>query len=127
MSRKLENLDEWNLERNAIANQYNEAFSEINRFVIPETFNKNYHVWHLYVLRVNNRKRFMEEALKNGIETSIHYPLEINRQKAYKNHFQHNIKFKNANKFVSNLVSLPIFPKMKTMEIKKVIDVVSKL
>ncbi len=127
LSRKLENLDEWNLERNAIANQYNEAFSEINKFVIPKTFNNNFHVWHLYVLRVNNRKRFMEEALKNGVETSIHYPLEINRQKAYKNHFQHNIKFKNANKFASNLVSLPIFPKMKKNEIKKVIDVVSKL
>ncbi len=124
LSRKLESLDEWNNQRNKIADNYNEAFENLNNIITPKRFKDNYHVWHLYVLRVNNRKKFMEDANENGVQTSIHYPLPIHRQLAYKNHHQHNIKFNKADAFGKNLVSLPIFPRMKNSEINKVIDTV---
>ena len=66
----------------------------------------------------------MKDANENGVQTSIHYPLPIHRQLAYKNHHQHNIKFNKADAFGKNLVSLPIFPEMKDSEINKVIDTV---
>jgi dTDP-4-amino-4,6-dideoxygalactose transaminase len=69
----------------------------------------------------------MEEALKLGVETSIHYPLPIHRQEAYKNHKQSKIRFKNADTFAKNLVTLPVFPKMKNTEITKVIETVIKI
>ena len=62
-----------------------------------------------------------------GVETSIHYPLPIHRQKAYKEHSQFNKKIENADSFSKQLISLPIFPKMKESEVEKVVDTISKL
>ena len=127
LSRKLAELENWNTERNNIALKYNEAFYPVKNIITPDIFNNNKHVWHLYVLRVKNKKRFMEEALKLGVETSIHYPLPIHRQEAYKDHKQSKIRFKNADTFAKNLVTLPVFPKMKNTEITKVIETVIKI
>lgn len=127
LSRKLSSLEEWNEERNNIAFQYNDAFSLNTQIITPQIYNNNRHVWHLYVLRVKSRKRFMSQASEQGVETSIHYPVPIHRQKAYSDHKQSKVNFENADSFSKNLVSLPIFPKMKKSEINKVIDVVSKI
>ena len=127
LSKKLETLDEWNDERNFIANTYNQAFTNLKNIIVPRTFNDNYHVWHLYVLRVKNRNQFMKDALENGVETSIHYPLPIHKQLAYKKHKQHNTKLTKSEDFGKKLVSLPIFPKMKKNEVKKVIDTIIKI
>ena len=35
---------------------------------IPEVFQENTHVWHLYVLRVKNRNKVIEAAKKEGVE-----------------------------------------------------------
>ncbi len=127
LSKKLNQLDDWNDERRSIANQYNEALSEFKNIITPKVFNKNKHVWHLYVLRVKNRNKVIEDSKKNGVELSIHYPVPIHKQIAYKKHKQNNLDAKNAEKYSSNLVSLPVFPKMKQKEVLKVIDTIIKV
>ena len=57
LSKKLEKLNKWNVERNKIASLYSEAFADNAKIVIPKIFDENYHVWHLYVLRVKNRNK----------------------------------------------------------------------
>ena len=127
LSKKLLDLDSWNHERLEIAKTYNEAFKNNSRVITPKTFKENKHVWHLYVLRVKNRNKVIKEALNLGVELSIHYPVPIHKQLAYKNHKQSSIKFNNADKFSKNIVSLPIFPKMKKTEVTKVIDTLVKV
>ena len=127
LSKKLEKLNKWNLERNKIASLYSEAFADNPKIVIPKIFDENYHVWHLYVLRVKNRNKVIEKAKKLGVETSIHYPVPIHKQIAYKDHPQHNKVFSNANNFAKELISLPIFPLMKKSEITKVINTILKI
>lgn len=127
LSQKLKNLDEWNEERSNIAFLYNESFINIKNLITPKIFNNNKHVWHLYVLQVKKRDQVIIDAKKNGVELSIHYPLPIHKQLAYKQHKQHKVKFKNADKFAKQLVSLPIFPKMKNKEVLKVIEVINKI
>ena len=61
------------------------------------------------------------------MELSIHYPVPINKQLAYKNHKQSLSKFNNSDNFSKNIVSLPIFPKMKKNEVTKVIDTLVKV
>jgi dTDP-4-amino-4,6-dideoxygalactose transaminase len=46
---------------------------------------------------------------------------------AYQKHHQHESKIENAQNYAKNLVTLPIFPKMKKTEINKVIKTVQKL
>ena len=93
---------------------------------MPKTRKDNYHVWHLYVIRVKNRKKILEDTSKHGVEFGLHYPMPIHRQKAFKTHPQYRSKFNNADTFSNQLLSLPIFPKMKDREIERVIEVVSE-
>ena len=81
----------------------------------------------MYVIRVKNRNSFIENALKEGVELSIHYPIPIHKQMAYQGHHQHESKIKNAENYAKNLVTLPVFPQMKKTEINKVINTVQKL
>lgn len=123
---KLKYLDEWTKDRNYIAEQYLNAFSSNKNLIVPKVVDINYHAWHLFVIRVKNRNKVMKELLDAGIQTVIHYPIPIQNQKAYQNHPQYNAHFPNANKFSKNLLSLPLFPKMKNNEINYVVQNVNK-
>lgn len=126
LQEKLKYLDEWNKERKKIADTYLDSFKNINKLVIPKTFKNNKHVWHLFVVEVNNRNKFINYLNKNNIETGIHYPFPIIKQKAYDSHFQKQEIFENSFSQNKKLVSLPIFPKMKKEELNYVIETILK-
>ena len=72
----------------------------------------------LYMCLVKKRnllKKFLE---KQGIETKIHYPIPLNKQKAAKNLKLKQNQFKNANYQSSNLLTLPIHQYLKESEIR---------
>ncbi len=126
LKEKLRYLNQWNKERNKISKKYFEGLNILNSISLPKTRKDNYHVWHLYVIRVKNRKKILEDTSKHGVEFGLHYPMPIHRQKAFKTHPQYRSKFNNADTFSNQLLSLPIFPKMKDREIERVIEVVSE-
>ena len=127
LGEKLKYLDEWTKNRNYIAEQYLNAFSNNKNLILPKVVDVNYHAWHLFVIRVKNRNKVMKELLDAGIQTVIHYPIPIQNQKAYQYHPQYKAQFLNANKFSKNLLSLPLFPKMKNNEINYVVQNVNKV
>ena len=126
LNEKLKYLNEWNEERLSLADKYIEDLHDIEKIVLPQTFSGNKHVWHLFVIQVPNRENFMDYCKKSGIELGIHYPLPIIKQNAYKKHSQYKDNFPNSFSEYKNLVTLPIFPKMKKYEINHVIEVVRK-
>ena len=127
LSKKLKKLKDWNEHRNFVASRYNKYLEELEGIVLPQTLENNYHVWHLYVIRINNRDIFMDEMKKRGIELGIHYPLPIHRQKAYRDHKQYNKNINNADLQANQLVSLPIFPHMAKKEIDYVLKNMNNL
>lgn len=124
---KLKNLEEYNHERNIIASKYLDAFSNEKNLILPNVEKNNYHVWHLFVIRVKNRNKVIKIAAKHGVQLVIHYPIPIHQQKSFINHIQYKQKFNNADRFKNQLVSLPIFPQMKNSEIDHVIKVIKKI
>ena len=127
LSKKLKKLSSWNEHRNFVAKKYSLELEDLSGINLPKTLENNYHVWHLYVVRIKNRDIFIEEIKKKGIELGIHYPLPIHRQKAYKDHKQYNKKIINADNHAKELVSLPIFPHMTEKEINYVISNIREL
>lgn len=119
LNEKLKKLKEWNAERNHIADYYLNNLDE--KYHLPIPVKLNYHVWHLFVIRVAKRKKIIETGKKNLIEFGIHYPKPIHRQKAFQDSKQYLTKINNADNFSSKLLSLPIFPNMKMEEMKKVV------
>jgi dTDP-4-amino-4,6-dideoxygalactose transaminase len=120
LSEKIKKLGSWNKQRNKIAQKYLELLSDRDSIVLPKVMNGNYHVWHLFVIRVKERNKILREFDSHKIEFGIHYPVPIHRQRAYKEHKQFRNKISLADKYSSQLLSLPIFPKMRDEEIDRV-------
>ncbi len=113
LTTKLKYLDKWINERNEIAEFYTTNLAELeDQLALPKVIEGNYHTYHLYVVRVENRTKFIKYLNDSRIDTVIHYPNLISDNLAYKDHEQFGKKFLNASSYKDNLVSLPIFPGM---------------
>ncbi len=120
---KLPNLDSDNKKRSAIAGRY---ISEINnkKINLPFCDFSGNHVFHLFVVRTENRNHLQQYLLENGIQTLIHYPVAPHKQKALS---EFNTLFLPiTEKIHAEILSLPISPVMTHDEVSLVIDVLNK-
>jgi len=122
--RKLERFVE---RRREIAQIYNEAFKNIKEVAIPYEKPNVKSAYHLYVLQMDfektgkTRKQLFEYMKKNNILLQVHY-IPVYLQPYY----QQNLEYKRGNcfiaeKFYEKAVSLPLFPKMTSLDVKYVI------
>lgn len=118
---KLKYLNKENQKRRNIALEYEK---NINNPKIIKPFmpsNKSRHVWHLFVVRTKNRKKFVKFLNKNNIETIQHYPIAPHKQKAFKELSKKS--FPVSERIHKEVTSLPIGPHLKRTEVKKIIEV----
>ena len=69
-------------------------------------------VYHLYVIRTDDRDGMMNHLKKAGIGTGIHYPIPLHLQKAYASLNYGPRDFPVAGRVASEIVSLPMFPQL---------------
>ena len=112
LNEKLKYIKKWNRQRNDIANYYLENLKNNKKIILPKVFGNNYHVWHLFVVRVENRNKTLATMESKNVSCGIHYPKLISNQLFLKDHKQYMIRFNNASRFEKNIISLPIFPGM---------------
>jgi dTDP-4-amino-4,6-dideoxygalactose transaminase len=78
------------------------------------------HVWHLYVIKVNERDQLMKLLKEQGIETAVHYPTALPFLSCYsKRGYQPN-DFPVAYTNQSVIMSLPLFAELTDEQIEKV-------
>jgi len=122
---QLKQLDQWVSRRNQIAMKYLDAFSDLD-IILPKIRDGANHAWHQFVLRVNNRDKFIKHLSNHGISTGIHYPIPCHLQPVFSNHPQGK---KGALQFTEQLcdeiVSIPVFPLLTDEEVERVIIAVS--
>jgi dTDP-4-amino-4,6-dideoxygalactose transaminase len=78
---KLRHLDRWNSLRAAHAAAYNELLAGA-ACVVPRTAPNRSHIFHLYMVQVENRAEVQKFLADQGISTGIHYPIPIHLQEA---------------------------------------------
>lgn len=108
---KLLHLDKWNRIRRNHANLYNILLKDTG-VIIPTEKNYAYHVFHLYVIRTQKREKLQDRLKKKEIVTSIHYPTVIHLQQAYKDIGYVKGDFPVAEKYITEILSLPMFPEL---------------
>ncbi len=120
---KLPTLNDDNQKRRQIAKRY---FSEIKneKIKLPIYDGSENHVFHLFIILVENREGFMEFLSKKGIGHLIHYPLPPHKQKALKEFS--NLKFPITDKIHSQVISIPMSPVMTQNEVDEVILVLNQ-
>ena len=80
---KLKHLKNWTLSRQEIAAAYTKLLANIPGVTLPVTDKDNEHVYHLYVIRHENRTELAEYLKKNGISSGINYPIALPFLQAY--------------------------------------------
>ena len=119
---KLPTLDADNEKRRAIAKRY---ISEIknDKISLPNYDGSENHVFHLFVIRVENRNVFMDYLDRNGIGHLIHYPIPPHKQQAL-SEFSH-LNFQNSEKIHDEIISIPISPIITDEAVNRVISVLN--
>jgi dTDP-4-amino-4,6-dideoxygalactose transaminase len=120
---KLSHLAKWNDSRRALAHAYHKLLTELTDSVvlpIEASFTKG--VYHLYVIRVQDRDALQAHLTENGIGTGIHYPVPLHEQKAYQ-HLGYKLgDFPVTEKVAREIVSLPMFPQLTAEQQRLVTD-----
>ena len=120
---KLPYLDADNDFRRKIAKRY---LSEIHnpKIILPPTDSIDDDVWHLFVIRVENRDRFRQFLSEHGIGTDIHYPLAPHQQLAYKSWSSLTLPI--TEKIHFEVLSLPLNTALTDQEISYIIYFINK-
>lgn len=116
---KLKYLDETNEFRREVAKKYLKGI-ENSEIILPQIAPTNEHVWHVFVVRTQERELLQKYLDENGISTVIHYPIPIHKQKAYEE--LNNLDYPLATELADTVLSLPMYYGMTDSEIDYVIE-----
>jgi len=109
---KLKYLDDWTEKRCKNAQIYNKLLADIPQVITPIQHKYNKAVYHLYVVRVENREKLMAYLKEQGIATGIHYPIPLHLQPAYEYMKLSRGTFPIAENYMDKLLSLPMFAEL---------------
>lgn len=120
---KLRHLDEDNARRVRIANAYR-ALSGFG-VKIPDQRGSSRHVYHLFVIRSARRNELMVFLKERGVAASIHYPVPVHLQPAYMR-LKSNMSLSETERTASEILSLPMYPELSDIDVKKIIDLIGE-
>jgi len=109
---KLRHLEQWNTARRALASEYNKRLSDLPQVTTPLEAPDARHVYHLYVIRVQERDELLDFLTRHGIHAGIHYPVPIHLQEACGDLGYREGDFPVAEKASKEILSLPIYPEL---------------
>src|SRR6202158_3678120 len=121
LSVKLRHLTKWNESRRALAHRYHELLAEAkDSIVIPLEASWTKGVYHLYVVRVQDREALQAYLSEAGIGSGIHYPVPLHLQKAYQHLNYKKGDFPVTERVAAEIVSLPMSPQMTDEQVDEV-------
>lgn len=118
---KLNHLDIWNQRRQEIAEAYKTQLNGVAA-ILPQVPAWANPVWHLFVIRVQQRQQCMSFLQKRGIQTLIHYPIPPHKQQAY---LAMNMQSYPISETIhSEVLSLPMGPHLSLAQVSKITEAV---
>jgi dTDP-4-amino-4,6-dideoxygalactose transaminase len=122
LSAKLARLATWNEARRTAARRYDAMLADVDGVRLPATLPGNEHVWHLYVVRVDQRDAVQERLNGNGIGAGVHYPVPIHLQGGFSFLGHRPGDFPVAERAAGEILSLPMHPHLSVSDQERVVD-----
>jgi dTDP-4-amino-4,6-dideoxygalactose transaminase len=118
---KLRHLEDWTEKRRAAAKRYISMLGNtgVELPVVPEGYR---HVFHLFVVRVKERKKAMDCLTNAGISTGIHYPIALPHLLAYRYLEIKSDAYPVATNYSGEILSLPVYPELTESQIAFVVE-----
>lgn len=115
---KLQFLEANNNERRRIASLYDELLADSD-LVLPRRREDATHVFHLYVVRSDERDDLLAQLRASGVGALIHYPVPVHLQPAYSARLSAR-RLPITERLAKEILSLPIYPELTDTEVQKV-------
>jgi len=125
LSVKLRHLDKWTDRRIQVARRYSEGLKDV--CVTPQVMDHVRHVFHLYVIQVNNREEVMKHLQEQDIASGIHYPVPLPVTPAYAHLGYKASQFPVACGIADKIMSLPMHGDLTDEDVDLVIAEVKKV
>lgn len=107
---KLARLDRWNTLRREAADRYAALLAGVEGVTAPGVADGNEHVWHLYVVQVDERDRVLAQLHEAGVGAGIHYPTPVHLTEAFAHLGVGRGAFPVAETAGDRILSLPLYP-----------------
>ena len=118
---KLAHLAKWNEQRRERAERYNQLLAAEDSLILPHEPTWSRAVYHLFVVRTEDREGLMAHLKNAGIGTGIHYPIPLHLQKAYGCLQYRKGDFPVVERIAAEIVSLPMFPQLTAEQQERVV------
>lgn len=115
---KLKYLEQDNEIRRSISKKYREQVDN-SSIILPTVSSEESHVWHIFVVRTNNRGKLAEFLKERGIQTNIHYPIPPHQQKAYSEY--EGDSYPITEQIHKQVLSIPISPVLSQQDVQYII------
>ncbi len=119
---KLKYINEEIHERGKIAKIYSDKLRNSDKIKLPGIGEGASPVWYVYSIQCERRDALKEFLFKNGIETSVYYPLPLHLQECFKNLGYKKGDFPVSEKLCETSLALPVFIGMNEEMIDYVCD-----
>ena len=123
---KLRHLPEWQRARQAHAAAYTKLLLGIPGVAPPFVPEGYEHVFHQYTIRVERRDALMQILNERKIGSAVYYPVPLHLQPLYSSLGHKSGDFPHAEHAAQEVLSLPMFPELRSEQITRVAEAVSE-
>ena len=125
LSVKLSHLDKEIIHRRKVATAYLEGIDN-PAVILPNLYSEvqhDAHVWHVFVIRCEQRDELQKYLADHGIQTLIHYPIPAHQQQAYKE--WNDLSYAISEKIHEQVLSLPMGPTLELEDIQEIVNLMN--
>jgi dTDP-4-amino-4,6-dideoxygalactose transaminase len=116
---KLRHLEAWTEARRRNAAEYGRQLGDTS-LTLPRERQDVRHVYHLYVVRLQQRDSWRARLNDAGVQTGVHYPIPVHLQPAYRDLGYSAGDFPVCEQASREVLSLPMFPELTAAQIGEV-------
>ena len=123
---KLNYLRAWTEKRRKNASFYRNALTEVSEIRVPDELSYEKAVYHTFVIQTDHRNELKTFLEKNGVGTSIHYPVPIHLQRASAGLGYGPGSFPVAEQQAKQILSLPVYHNLTHKHLERVVDLIKQ-
>lgn len=116
---KLRYLEAWTEARRRNAAEYGRRLAD-TPVTLPRERRDARHVFHLYVVRLQQRDAWRDRLHEAGVQTGVHYPIPVHLQPAYRDLGYAAGAFPVCEQASREVLSLPIYPELTDAQIGEI-------
>lgn len=121
LSCKISTLESEVKRRRSIADYFHKNIKAPSVELLNEPVAPENHVYHLFVIKCVDREKLKNYLSSKGVQTGVHYPVPVHRQRAYTKTYGDTPSLPSAELYSNVCLTLPCHPYLTDVEVDKIV------